>query len=85
MTVLTDHQIRERLEVLTFDNEGGKVENYVHTHYRCDYDPESNMIDAEHVCINQDGACFGIGLYAKLKLKDGEKVNWHLNWTDIEA
>ena len=45
---LTDKQIRKRLESLTFDDEGGEVENYVHTDYRCHYDPKKNIIGAVH-------------------------------------
>ena len=78
-------QIRKSLESLTFDDEGGEVENYVHTDYRCHYDPKKNIIYAEQVCINEYGSCFGIGLFANLQLNKGEKVDWHLNWTDIEA
>ena len=83
---LTDDEVRELLSVAEFDTEDDElIANYVHTDYRCHYHPESNTIYAEQVCINQDGQCFGIGLYATIQLEDNQTVNWHLNWTDISV
>ena len=84
MTILGIPEVKKMLESAEFQSEG-PVENYQHTHWRCHYEPVSGIINAERVCKNEYGSCFGIGLYARIYLSVDQTVEWDNNWTGISV
>lgn len=58
----------------------GENSNYQVTHYRAHWLGEGN-IQAEAVCINEYGSCYGTG--AGFNLSDQPNPGWDMDWTDI--
>lgn len=85
--VNTDELIRIMIrETGASTPEGEESNNWVHTHNRVRYYPETHTIVWEEVCINEYGSCYGINRWGDMKLpEDMPPPVWWANWTDLEA